>query len=66
MEPTDRGETPRLSRAGRLLSLVRRRKRAVGGFLDGKSALIQAAARQRHVAGTNGGIRRHLDLHRRV
>jgi putative transposase len=36
----------------RLLREVRRRTRAVGAFPDGKSALMLAAARLRHVAGT--------------
>ena len=39
----------------RLLREVRRRTRAVGAFPDGKSALMLAAARLRHVAGTNWG-----------
>jgi hypothetical protein len=46
----------------RLLREVRRRTRAVGAFPDGKSALMLAAARLRHVAGTNWGIRRYLDM----
>jgi putative transposase len=36
----------------RILREVRRRTRAVGAFPDGKSALMLAAARLRHVAGT--------------
>jgi putative transposase len=36
----------------RILRGVRRRTRAVGAFPDGKSALMLAAARLRHVAGT--------------
>ena len=43
---------------------VRRRTRAVGAFPDGKSALMLAAARLRHVAGTNWGMRRYLDMNR--
>ena len=45
----------------RLLREVRRRTRAVGAFPDGKSALMLAAARLRHVAGTKWGTRRYLD-----
>src|SRR5271154_3204789 len=48
----------------RLLREVRRRTRAVGAFPDGKSALMLAAARLRHVAGTNWGLRRYLDMNR--
>ena len=48
----------------RLLREVRRRTRAVGAFPDGKSALMLAAARLRHVAGTKWGTRRYLDMHR--
>jgi len=43
---------------------VRRRTRAVGAFPDGKSALMLAAARLRHVAGTKWGTRRYLDMNR--
>jgi putative transposase len=48
----------------RLLREVRRRTRAVGAFPDGKSALMLAAARLRHVAGTKWGTRRYLDINR--
>jgi putative transposase len=48
----------------RLLREVRRRTRAVGAFPDGKSALMLAAARLRHVAGTKWGTRRYLDMDR--
>ena len=48
----------------RLLREVRRRTRAVGAFPDGKSALMLAAARLRHVAGTKWGTRRYLDMNR--
>jgi len=36
----------------------------VGAFPDGKSALMLAAARLRHVAGTKWGARRYLDMDR--
>jgi putative transposase len=48
----------------RLLREVRRRTRAVGAFPDGKSALMLAAARLRHVAGTKWGMRRYLGMNR--
>ena len=48
----------------RLLREVRRRTRVVGAFPDGKSALMLAAARLRHVAGTKWGVRRYLDMNR--
>ena len=48
----------------RLLREVRRRTRAVGAFPDGKSALMLAAARLRHVAGTKWGTRRYMDMNR--
>lgn len=48
----------------RLLREVRRRTRAVGAFLERKSALMLAAARLRHVAGTKCGTRRYLDVNR--
>ena len=48
----------------RILREVRRRTRAVGAFPDGKSALLLAAARLRHVAATKWGTRRYLDMNR--
>ena len=48
----------------RILREVRRRTRAVGAFPDGKSALMLAAARLRHVAGTKWGTRRYLGMNR--
>ena len=48
----------------RLLREVRRRTRVVGAFPDGKSALLLAAARLRHVAGTKWGTHRYLDMNR--
>ena len=43
---------------------VRRRTRVVGAFPDGRSALMLVAARLRHVAGTNWGTRRYLNMTR--
>lgn len=48
----------------RILREVRRRTRVVGAFPDGKSALMLAAARLRHVAATKWGTRRYLDMNR--
>ncbi len=48
----------------RLLREMRRRTRAVGAFSDGKSALMLAAARLRHVVGTKWGTRPYLDMNR--
>ena len=41
---------------------IRRRTRVVGAFPDGKSALMLAAARLRHVAGTQWGTKRYLSM----
>jgi putative transposase len=46
----------------RILREVRRRTRVVGSFPDGQSALMLAAARLRHVAGTKWGTMRYLDV----
>ena len=48
----------------RLLREVRRRTRAVGAFPEGRSALMLAAARLRHVAGSKWGTRRYMDMNR--
>ena len=45
----------------RLLREIRRRTRVVGCFPDGRSALMLAAARLRHVAGTKWGTHRYMD-----
>ena len=46
----------------RILREIRRRTRVVGSFPDGKSALMLASARLRHVAGTRWGTRRYMDM----
>jgi transposase-like protein len=46
----------------RLMREIRRRTRAVGAFPDGNSAMILVAARPRHVAGTQWGRKRHMDM----
>ncbi len=48
----------------RIMREIRRRTRVVGCFPDGNSALILAAARLRHVAGTRWGTRMYLDMTR--
>jgi len=41
---------------------IRRRTRVVGAFPDGHSALMLCAARLRHVAGTQWGSKRYLNM----
>lgn len=48
----------------RLMREIRRRTRVVGNFPDGESAVMLAAARLRHVAGTRWGARCYLDMDR--
>jgi len=48
----------------RILREIRRRTRVVGCFPDGDSAVMLAAARLRHVAGTRWGSRRYMDMTR--
>ncbi len=45
-----------------LMREIRRRSRVVGCFPDGNSALMLAAARLRHIAGTRWGTRRYMDM----
>ena len=46
----------------RLNRETRRRTRVVGTFPDGKSALMLVTARLKHVAGSEWGARRYLDV----
>lgn len=46
----------------RLIKEIRRRTKVVGAFPDGNSAVMLAAARLRHVASTQWGTRRYLDM----
>ena len=46
----------------RIMKEIRRRTRVVGSFPDGQSALMLAATRLRHIAGTKWGERRYLDM----
>jgi putative transposase len=48
----------------RVMREIRRRSRVVGCFPDGHSALMLAAARLRHVAGTRWGTRRYMNMKR--
>jgi transposase-like protein len=48
----------------RIMREIRRRTRVVGAFPDGNSALMLVAARLRHVAGTQWGSKRYLDMDR--
>jgi transposase-like protein len=43
---------------------IRRRTRVVGAFPDGHSALMLAAARLRHIAGTQWGMKRYMNMDR--
>ncbi|MBO6614091.1 MAG: IS256 family transposase [Roseitalea sp.] len=46
----------------RIMREIRRRTRAVGAFPDGKSCLNLAAARLRHIAGTQWSTRRYMNM----
>jgi putative transposase len=48
----------------RLMREIRRRTRVVGCFPDGQSALMLAAARLRHIAGTRWGTKRYMSMNR--
>jgi len=43
---------------------IRRRSRVVGCFPDGNSALMLAAAKLRHIAGTKWGTRWYMNMDR--
>ena len=46
----------------RLNREIRRRTRSIGAFPDGNSALMLVCARLRHVAGTDWGIKRYMNM----
>ena len=48
----------------RVMREIRRRSRVVGCFPDGNSAVMLAAARLRHIAGTKWGTRRYMNMDR--
>ena len=47
-----------------IMRQIRRRTRVVGAFPDGNSALMLAAARLRHIAGTQWGTKRYMNMDR--
>lgn len=47
-----------------LMKQIRRRTRVVGAFPDGHSALMLAAARLRHIAGIQWGLKRYMNMDR--
>lgn len=46
----------------RIMKEIRRRTKVVGAFPDGQSALMLCAARLRHIAGTQWGSKRYLNM----
>ena len=46
----------------RIMREIRRRTRVVGAFPDGKSCLNLAAARLRHIAGTQWATRKYMNM----
>lgn len=46
----------------RIMKEIRRRTKVIGAFPDGQSALMLSAARLRHVAGTQWGQRKYLNM----
>lgn len=45
-----------------IMKEIRRRTRVVGAFPDGQSCLNLAAARLRHIAGTQWSTRKYMDM----
>ena len=46
----------------RIMREIRRRTRVVGAFPDGQSCLNLAAARLRHIAGTQWSTRKYMNM----
>ena len=46
----------------RIMREIRRRTRVVGAFPDGQSCLTLAAARLRHIAGTQWSTRKYMNM----
>ncbi|TGK26926.1 IS256 family transposase, partial [Leptospira stimsonii] len=46
----------------RIIKEIKRRTKVVGAFPDGKSALMLATARLRHVASTKWGTKKYVDM----
>jgi putative transposase len=47
-----------------IMKQIRRRTRVVGAFPDGNSAVMLAAARLRHISGTQWGIKQYMSMER--
>ena len=47
-----------------IMKQIRRRTRIVGAFPDGNSAVMLAAARLRHISGTQWGIKQYMSMER--
>lgn len=45
-----------------ILREIKRRTKAIGAFPDGQSALMLVCARLRHVAGTQWGANRYMNM----
>ena len=52
----------KLDRNTQLNREIKRRTRAIGAFHDGQSALMLVCARLRHVAGTQWGAKRYMNM----
>jgi len=50
----------------RIMREIRRRSRVVGCFQDGNSALMLAAVRLSHIAGTKWGTKRYMNKAKRI
>lgn len=48
----------------RIMREIRRRMRVVGAFPDGNSALMLVGARLRHIAGSQWGSKRYMEMSR--
>ena len=46
----------------RIMGEIRRRTRVIGAFPDGQSALNSAAAKLKHIAGTEWSIKRYMNM----
>lgn len=47
-----------------IMKQIRRRTRVVGAFPDGNSAVMLAAARLRHISGTQWGVKQYMSMER--
>ncbi len=61
--PTQYGTRIRINNTiERLNQEIKRRTKAIGAFPGGQSALMLVCARLRHVAGTQWGARRYMNM----